>query len=96
MRTRDERRGENQERFRLANERLDSAVGEAVDDAALIPFLCECADDMCLDRAELTQPEYEDVRSGTNRFLIIPGHLTVAGERVVGDYGRFAVVEKAA
>ena len=94
VRTREERLEENQDRFRRANERLDSAVGNAVEDGTLIPFVCECPDDLCLSRTDLTRAEYADIRSHENRYVIVPGHPTAPGENVLDDKGRFAVVEK--
>jgi hypothetical protein len=91
---RQDRRVENQEMYRRANERLESAVEEMVSDEDRIPFVCECADDDCLGRVELTLAEYSAVRSSDNRFFILPGHLMATGEEVVEEHDGFQVTEK--
>jgi hypothetical protein len=97
MAGRDSRLRENQELFRTGNERIgDMARGSGADGVA-IPFLCECAADTCLGRIELTFREYEGLRSESNQFVILPGHATIEGERVLEEVdGRFQIVRKEA
>jgi hypothetical protein len=85
---------ENQQRFRQANERLYGAIRAMTDCERSVPFLCECPDDSCMAPTYLTLTEYTGVRSDDSRFIIVPGHPTVDGERVVTENERFAVVEK--
>jgi hypothetical protein len=59
-----------------------------------IPFLCECMDDTCLARVELTLEEYEGVRSRENRFVIAHDHPRLPGERIVQENGSYQIVEK--
>jgi hypothetical protein len=92
--TRERRRIQNQELFRLANERLDEHVDDLALDGSPIPFLCECADDDCLGRVDLTRDDYEAVRSQRNRYVILPGHATIASEVVIEKNGDYYVVEK--
>jgi hypothetical protein len=94
MGTREGRLVENEETFRSANERLADAVEGSATEPSTIPFLCECADDLCLGRVELTQTEYAEVRTHTDRFVIIAGHLQAEAERVVGELGPYELVEK--
>ena len=94
MATREERLTQNQKLFRVANERLRERVSELDTDEAPIPFLCECADDACLGRVELAPSRYQEVREHENRYMILPDHLMVEGERVIEDNGHFHVVEK--
>jgi hypothetical protein len=91
MGSREERLVENEETFRSANEVLAEAAEQS---DGKIPFLCECADDLCLGRVELTQTEYEDVRAHTDRFVIIAGHPQAERERVVGMLGPYELTEK--
>jgi hypothetical protein len=91
--TRDERLVENEKTFRSANDVLAGAV-EQSPDATVIPFLCECADDLCLGRVELTSEQYQDVRAHRDRFVIIAGHLQAEAEHVVGRLGAYELVEK--
>jgi hypothetical protein len=90
----DDRLVENQQRFRRANERLQACVSGRVTEELPIPFICECADDSCLEPVRLTLPEYDDVRDDDARFMIVNGHATVAGEDVVEVREGYAVVEK--
>lgn len=85
---------ENQELFRTANERIGEVAKGAVAKKVSIPFLCECASETCLGRIELTFSEYEGVHARQNQFVILPGHETVEGERLIEDNGRFQVVRK--
>jgi hypothetical protein len=85
---------ENQMLFRSANERLDERAQEYATDGGRVPFLCECANDACLGRVELSRTEYLQVRSHPERYVILPGHPTIEGEMVMEDNGRFQVAEK--
>jgi hypothetical protein len=93
--SREESRSTNQELFRAANELLEER-GEKYRAGGAIPFLCECADVECLGQIELSRVEYEQVRASENRFVILPGHARVEGERVIEDKGRFHIAEKQA
>jgi hypothetical protein len=90
----EERRAQNQRRFRRANQRLQASVDGMVTDDVPIPFLCECADADCVEPVRVTLGEYRNVRSDDARFLIVTGHPTVSGEAVVEDRGSYAVVVK--
>ena len=92
MATRAERLVENEEAFRAANERLSDALdGTSV---GLVPFLCECADDTCLDRVELDMDAYREIRSNSSHFFRLPGHLDAPGERLVEHRSGYDVMEK--
>jgi hypothetical protein len=85
---------ENQKLFRSANERLEEAVEASVSEEQHIPFLCECADDDCLGRVEMTLAEYSAVRAHDDRFFMVPGHLLAEGEEVVEAHDGLHVTEK--
>jgi hypothetical protein len=91
--SREQRLAENQRAFRLGNERLRSAL-ETKASAGAIPFLCECMDQTCMGRVDLTLDEYGDIRTHENRFLIIRDHPTLPHERVVQENGTYQIVEK--
>ena len=81
--------------FREANERIDSYVqsmDEPVDGP--LPFLCECADDVCHGRVELTPIQWEDVTAKPNHFVMIAGHLRSEGEEVVGTVREYEIARK--
>jgi hypothetical protein len=58
MTTREERRTQNQMRFREANERLHDAVEDQAQEVQPVPFLCECADDGCLGTVAVLLSEW--------------------------------------
>ena len=80
--------------FRDVNERvneINTAFG------ALIPlseWICECDDDTCSERMELTQGEYEAVRLDPRRFAVLPGHFNSRIEQLAEQTERYWVVEK--
>jgi len=87
-----ERLAENETAFRAANERLSDALdGTSV---GLVPFLCECADDTCLDRVELDMETYREIRSHPRHFFKVPGHPDAPGERPVERHPGYEVMEK--
>jgi len=92
MATRAERLVENEQAFRTANDRLSGAVRTI--GAGTIPFLCECADDTCLERVELDPETYREIRSNPSYFFRLPGHLDAPGERVVEKRSGYEIVEK--
>jgi hypothetical protein len=94
MAARDERHADNQRRFNAANERLGELVQERVPQEERIPFLCECADDRCLERVELALDEFEHLHEQENVYVIVPGHPRVNGEVILQRQERFEQVEK--
>ena len=61
-----------------------------------MPFLCECANDLCLARMELTLDDYRRLRADNGTFGVLPGHVEEHGEVVVGELGSYHVVRKEA
>jgi hypothetical protein len=80
----------NESLFRRANEKLD----EARAGAAFVDYMCECGDEKCALPLRLAQFEYEEVRRVSTHFVVVPGHVDQAFERVVRETPRFQVVEK--
>jgi hypothetical protein len=87
---------ENEELFRKANERLHAQIAGAVTADTLVPFLCECVDERCMARVEMTLDDYRDVRGDEDTFAVAPGHAAGTGEAVVEVHGSFHVVRKEA
>ena len=94
MTGRNERSTENQKRFNDVNERLGEVVKARVSPGERVAFLCECADDLCHGRVELTLDEFEELHEDKNVYVIIPGHPRVNGEVVLRGEARFEQVEK--
>lgn len=70
-----------------AIERGTKAAGTAV-------FVCECGNLGCNSTVELTIAAYEGVRSGFERFLVVPGHELEDIEDVVERHADYLVVAK--
>jgi hypothetical protein len=90
------RSGRNQSLFREVNERV-SEINQANDLwLTLTEWVCECADDMCTERIELTPEQYELVRGDPTLFVVVPNeeHVVPEVERVVEKHERYWIVEK--
>jgi hypothetical protein len=96
MTSRGDRMRENEELFRTANERLRRQIEDTVPDGEPIPFLCECMDDLCMARVEMTMGDYRHVRASDNTFAVAPGHAASDGEVVVEEKRGFNIVRKEA
>src|SRR5256885_1662869 len=82
----------NEAVFRAGNERIDAMLGGQNETTG---YMCECGDPECFEQVELTNEEYEKVRSHPARFFVVTGHEDLtAGEIVVEQAPRFTVVEK--
>jgi hypothetical protein len=88
---------ENQSRFRVANEEIESAA-DRLDLVGPVPFLCECPRPECTELVRLLPEEYEGIRQFPQRFLTVPGHQDVAVESgagvVVAEGDRYFTVDK--
>jgi hypothetical protein len=91
-----DRMRENEELFRTANERLRGQIEDAVTSGRLVPFLCECSDERCMERMEMTLYDYQRLRADADTFAVLPGHAADEGEVVVQERGSFHVVRKEA
>jgi hypothetical protein len=80
----------NQALFRDVNERIDELVGKAWHP----DFICECADEHCVEKLQLSLREYEEIRASPVHFPVKVGHDYPEFERVVAVSDRYAVVEK--
>ena len=95
---REKRAARNQSLFREVNERVldlsEARNGQA--ELTLIHWLCECADQACVERIALSLREYETLRETPTRFAIAPSsdHFDSDVERVVKSHERYWVVEK--
>jgi hypothetical protein len=89
------RAAQNQSLFREINERVKE-LNEGF--SMVLPvgeWICECADDTCVERIELSAAEYEAVRIDGTHFLVAPGdeHVLFDVERVSQRTDRYWVVE---
>jgi hypothetical protein len=84
------RAAQNQSLFREVNERIEDLSASA----PFAGFICECLSTDCDERVPLTIEEYEHVRAGSNRFVVLPGHDVPEVEQVVETTARYVVVSK--
>jgi hypothetical protein len=90
------RAARNQSLYREINERVKT-INEAFD--SILPlgdWICECANEACTERLQLTHEEYEALRSDGTRFAVLPDedHVVPEVEDVVERHDRYWVVEK--
>ena len=90
------RAGKNQSLFRDVNERVSEVNKAHGLWVTLSDWICECADETCTERIELTPQQYEEVRDNPTHFIVAPGpeHVIPDVERIVERHGRYWVVEK--
>ena len=86
----------NQSLFRAGNERLKKFNEDWF--GTVRPrggWVCECANDTCLDHIEMTSIEYEAVRQDGAHFFVSPDdeHVWPDIERVIERRERYWVVE---
>jgi hypothetical protein len=95
-RDRQVRAARNQSLFREVNERVKDVSQMFTAATTLSDWVCECANDGCVERLELSSREYEDVRAEGARFLVAPGqeHVWPDVERVIERHARYWVLEK--
>jgi hypothetical protein len=92
---REERAARNQSLFREINERI-----EDLNEGGLVlpvgEWICECVDDTCTERVEMTTDEYEAVRKNGAWFFVAPTkeHVWPDMEIVIALNERYWIVEK--
>jgi hypothetical protein len=90
------RAARNQSLFREINER----VKQLNDGFSMVlpvgEWICECADDMCVERIELSAQAYEAVRTDGRHFIVAPTdvHVFPDVELVAERNERYWIVEK--
>jgi hypothetical protein len=95
MDARHERLSKNEAMYRAVNrelERVTKEVGGGPDDR--LEALCECGDDSCTAKLEITASEYDDAHRERDRFVVVPGHEDEEIEHVVTRTDRYLVVDK--
>ena len=91
-----ERIERNNEVFRTANERIQTAAETLDHELERIPFLCECPVENCVEVVSLTEDEYASVRADPRHYVAAPGHEESEKPvgRVVARAEGYVVVEK--
>jgi hypothetical protein len=88
------RAAKNQSLFREINERVEGVNLNAVPESG--EWICECADDTCVERIPMSVREYELIRGHGAWFFVAPEvrHVWPDVERIVERNERYWVVEK--
>jgi hypothetical protein len=87
---REKRLAANEVFFRELNEKLERQSGGS----QTLILVCECAEEDCVQRLELTRGEYEAARSEPVLFLVAPGHVETDIEEVISRTDRYELVRK--
>jgi hypothetical protein len=90
------RAGESQSLFRDVNNRIKSLNELRSGWSTISEWVCECANEHCTERIEMTVDEYAELRSNPTHFAVVADDSHVVGdaERVVARHERYWVVEK--
>ncbi len=92
--TRKERIAHNESAFRDLNESLEASVHRRRADADHAGFVCECGDEECEMTVRMSVPAFEQVRSDSQLFFVVPGHEIPEAESVVARHDGYVVVRK--
>jgi hypothetical protein len=86
----------NESRFREINERIERANDGFAFAFSVEAWICECSNESCAERLQLSVEEYEGIRSDGARFLVAPheAHVWLEIEEVIAHCDRYWVVEK--
>lgn len=91
----EERLAKNEVMFRAINERIRELAIRFSAGEEPIGFICECADETCVEKVSLTLAQYDEMRALPARFAVVPGHeATPLVERIVFRTPAFVLVRK--
>ena len=93
MDERERRLAQNEALFREVNERVETLARDLGPNAPY-EFLCECANADCTFRIVLPLSVYEQIRSDTRQFVVLPLHYTPEVEDLVLEEETYWVVRK--
>jgi hypothetical protein len=96
VRERQQRAAQNQSLFREVNERVKDLNDSFHVFTSTSDWICECANDDCFERIQMSAREYEDVRRHGSRFFVAPSeqHVWPEAENVVERFPNYWIVEK--
>ena len=83
----------NEAVLREVNEAIERGLWPGEEDARAT-FRCECSALECAVFLSLAPRDYERIRAGPRRFVMMPGHENPAIETVVEQTPDYVVVEK--
>jgi hypothetical protein len=84
--------------FRSVNDRMHDLQEDWIHSGlqADYDFVCECDDDGCARRMQLTDEEYAALRADARQFAVAPGCERLGIEEVVARNERYVLVRKRA
>ena len=92
------RRAENEVVFKQHNEKILEQVNQVIPEGNrelfMVSFVCECSDETCHQRIELTVEQFHRYSTNPKRFIIIPGHEQSDIEQIIEHFPFFDIVEK--
>ena len=94
MEERTQRIGESEALFRAVNEQVESLSETFSNASGEMTIVCECGDQGCVERIEISPDEYREVRADPALFIIKPGHEAADVERVVATTDQYAIIRK--
>jgi hypothetical protein len=81
------------ERKSALNEQLQHERRAAAMPVEQVDLACECSDESCSARIMLEPDEYAFLQQVSGYYAVSPGHVSPDDHVIVGDAGRFAIVE---
>ena len=88
------RLAQNEDFFRELNGQVNAVAEEHGVDSHAYEFFCECSDNACVERVELTLDEYAYIRAEPTRFVVKNNHVIKEIEHVVESVPDHMVIEK--
>jgi len=98
---------ENEVVFRNRNERLRQNLADLKQMAAedgqesfmadmddRLAFYCECSDENCQKRLNISPDRFQEAHKRRNRFVVLPGHQVPQIEHIIVREPEYLVVEK--
>jgi len=86
--------GRNEAILRQVNEQVEGLNETFATLTDRMVIVCECGDENCMERIEISRAEYESLRSDPVLFAVMPGHERTDVEDVVAEHGSYNVVAK--
>jgi hypothetical protein len=94
MDERERRIGLNEAVFREANERVRELNQAFATITERLVLVCECGHGTCAEKISMSPEAYEELRSESAHFAIVPGHEIPDVEQVVAKREGYDVVRK--
>lgn len=88
------RLGLNEALFREVNERIQRVSESLQMTSEQLAILCECGDESCTERVDVSIADYERIRADPTLFFVQPGHEAPDVEDVVERGPGWDVVRK--